>query len=193
MMKKVWNVISAILVSMIVILAILLVGVRLAGVQPYAVLSGSMSPTFSVGALIYVKPAQPQEVSVGDPITFKLDGTSVVATHRVVRIDAENQCFYTKGDANESPDGQPVTFDHLIGIPAFSIPLLGYISNFITTPPGLFIAIATVLAIVAFSFLPGIVEKAEKSDHEDINEKSGDKDVAARKRGKGPKPVTNVN
>ena len=192
-MKKVWNVISAILVGVMVVLAILLVGVRLAGVQPYAVLSGSMSPSFPVGALIYVKPAQPQEVRVGDPITFNLDGATVVATHRVISIDTENGCFYTKGDANESPDGAPVYFDHLIGIPVFSIPLLGYFSNFITTLPGLIIAIATVLAIVAFSFLPGLIEKADKNDGEDAAEKDVTKEASIRKQRKAARTAGNVN
>ncbi len=175
MLKKVWNVATTILVIVMVVLAILLVGVRLVGVQPYAVLSGSMSPAYPVGALIYVKPTEAQEVRVGDAITFHLDNTTMVATHRVIRIDAENSCFYTKGDANEAADGQPVYFDRLIGIPAFSIPVLGYIANAITTPPGLFIAILTAVVILAMTFLPGLVTKAGKQggcDEEGIAEDS---------------------
>jgi signal peptidase len=121
MLKKVWNVVSIMLVCVVAVLAILIAGVRLFGVQPYAVLSGSMSPAFPTGALIYVRAAQAQEVRVGDPITFRLEDGPVVATHRVISIDDENGCFHTKGDANEAPDGQPVYFDHLIGIPVFSI------------------------------------------------------------------------
>jgi signal peptidase len=163
-LKKVWNGISAVLVFVVVILAILLAGARLAGVQPYAVLSGSMSPAYPVGALIYVKSAQPQEVRVGDPITFYLDDGATVATHRVIQIDAENGCFHTKGDANESPDGAPVYVDQLIGIPIFSIPLLGYFSNFIATPPGLYIVITAVLAIVLLTFCAGLFKKAGEED-----------------------------
>ena len=53
--KKVWNVVSSILVSLAVLLAVLLVGVRLVGLRPYTVLSGSMEPTYHTGSLIYVK------------------------------------------------------------------------------------------------------------------------------------------
>lgn len=190
MFKKVWNVVTAILVGMMVLLAILLVGIRLVGIQPYTVLSGSMSPAYPVGSLIYVKPAQPQEVSVGDPITFHLEGTTVVATHRVINIDSKNEGFYTKGDANESPDGQPVAFNRLIGIPVFSIPLLGYVSNFITTPPGLFIAIAGVLVIVVLTFLPGLFEKAAGSD---TVEKSTVKEAGTGKQRKGVRTAGHVN
>ena len=191
MLKKVWNVVTAILVGVMVLLAILLVGVRVAGVQPYTVLSGSMSPTYPVGALIYVKPAQPQEVRIGDPITFHLEGTTVVATHRVIRIDSELGYFYTKGDANESPDGQPVTYDRLVGIPVFSIPLLGYFSNFITTPPGLFIAIAAVLMIVVLTFLPGLLAKTD--GNQGAASSGSTEDAKTQKQRKAARTAVHVN
>ena len=40
--KKVWNLITSILVALVVLLAIALVGVRLIGLRTYVVLSGSM-------------------------------------------------------------------------------------------------------------------------------------------------------
>ena len=54
-MKKLWNMITTVLVALVVILAILLVGVRVIGLTPYVVLSGSMEPTYHTGSLIYVK------------------------------------------------------------------------------------------------------------------------------------------
>lgn len=53
--KKTWNVISTILVVIVVVIALLLVGARVFGLQVYAVLSGSMEPTYHVGSIIYVK------------------------------------------------------------------------------------------------------------------------------------------
>lgn len=43
-LKKIWNVISSILVALVVILALLLVGARVVGLQVFTVLSGSMEP-----------------------------------------------------------------------------------------------------------------------------------------------------
>ena len=86
---KLWNIISTLIVILIVILAILLGGVRLVGLRPFAVLSGSMEPTYHVGSLIYVKSCDPEDVEVGDPITFVLDEDLNVATHRVISIDPE--------------------------------------------------------------------------------------------------------
>lgn len=156
--KKVWNVISTIVVILVVVIAMLLVGVRIFGLRPFTVLSGSMEPTYHTGSLIYVKEVDPSEVEVGDPITFVLNEDLVVATHRVVEIDEENQYFYTKGDANDAVDGSPVHFNNLIGVPVFTIPGLGYIANYIQNPPGMYIAIALVVILLIFVVLSFFVD-----------------------------------
>lgn len=164
-----------------VALAILLAGVRLVGLTPFAVLSGSMEPVYHVGALIYVKDTPPAEIQVGDPITFVLNDNLVVATHRVIDIDEENQYFYTKGDANDMADGSPVHFENLIGKPIFTIPYLGYLSNWVTNPPGQYITIALVVVFVLLLFLPDLLKKAEEADKRDEERK------AAGKREEDPK------
>ena len=105
-LKKIWNVISSILVALVVFLALLLVGARVVGLQVFTVLSGSMEPTYHTGALIYVKKVDPYTITEGQPITFMLD-ENTVATHRVVGIvpDEEDPTvirFRTKGDANDA-------------------------------------------------------------------------------------------
>ena len=84
--RRVWNAVSTVLVLGVVLLAFLLVGVRLVGLTPYAVLSGSMEPTYHVGSLIYVGKIAPEEITVGTPITFVVNEDLLLATHRVVDI-----------------------------------------------------------------------------------------------------------
>jgi len=84
--RKIWNFLNTLLVAAVVLLAIALVGVRLVGLTPYAVLSGSMEPTYHVGALIYVKDVAPEEIEVGMPLTFVVNEDLLVATHRVVDV-----------------------------------------------------------------------------------------------------------
>ena len=115
-LKKIWNVISSILVALVVFLALLLVGARVVGLQVFTVLSGSMEPTYHTGSLIYVKKVDPYTITEGQPITFMLD-ENTVATHRVVGIvpDEEDPTvirFRTKGDANEAEDGSLVHYRH---------------------------------------------------------------------------------
>ena len=50
--KKTWNIISTVLVALVVLLALLLVGARIFGLQVFTVLSGSMEPTYHTGSLI---------------------------------------------------------------------------------------------------------------------------------------------
>lgn len=159
-LKKIWNVISSILVALVVLLALLLVGARVVGLQVFTVLSGSMEPTYHTGSLIYVKEVDPYSIEVGQPITFMLD-ENTVATHRVVGIvpDEEDPTvirFRTKGDANEAEDGGLVHYKNVIGTPIFSIPYLGYVADYIQHPPGMYIAISAGAVLLLLVFIPDI-------------------------------------
>lgn len=163
-MKKAWQIISTALVVICVSCALFLVGTRLMGFQVFTVISGSMEPTYSVGDLIYVKKVDTSKIEVGTPITFVLNENLVVATHRVVEVDRENQHFYTKGDANETVDGAPVHFNNVIGVPKFSVPYLGYVSDFIQNPPGMYITIGIVGAMIIITFVPDMIQKKEEEE-----------------------------
>jgi len=157
--KKAWNIITTTIVGIFIVIAVLLVGVRVVGLTPLCVLSGSMEPTYKTGSIIYVKNIESNDIKVKDPITFYMTNGKTVATHRVVRIDSENQCFYTKGDANEIEDPLPVAFSSLIGKPIFTIPYLGYLSAFITTPPGSYFSIAILGVVILILLIPSFFDK----------------------------------
>lgn len=165
--KKTWNILSSALVVLLVLCAVFLMGSRLLGFQVFTVISGSMEPEYSVGDLIYVKPVDVSTIQVGDPITFILNEDLVVATHRVISIDAENQHFYTKGDVNQIPDASPVHFNNVIGVPQFSIPLLGYVSDFIQNPPGTYITLAAGAVLIILVFLPDFLPKKKEQNASD--------------------------
>lgn len=163
-LKSIWNAASTIIVVLVVIFAVLLVGVRLFGIQVFSVISGSMEPEYHVGSLIYVKDVDPSEIKVGDVITYVLPNETP-STHRVIRIDTEKQRFYTKGDANDTADGAPVHFKNLIGIPIFKIPYLGYAAYFIQHPPGMYIAVAAGAILLILVFLPAFSKREKKKSH----------------------------
>lgn len=158
--KRIWNWFTTVLVAVVVILALLLVGARLIGLQVFTVLSGSMEPTYHVGSLIYVKNVDPFELESGDVITFMLD-EDTVATHRIVEVvpdetDSTVVRFKTKGDANEAEDGSLVHYKNVIGSPVFTIPQLGYVANYIQNPPGTYIAISAGAILLLLVFLPDL-------------------------------------
>lgn len=169
-LKRIWNIASTVLVILFVLCAIFLMGSRIVGYQCYTVLSGSMEPAYSVGDLLYVKTVDPATIEVGQDITFILNEDLVVATHRVVRVDAENQRFYTKGLANEIEDGEPVHFNNVIGVPQFAIPKLGYVSDFVQNPPGMYITIAVGVVLILLVFLPDMIRGSKKDDAAEAEE-----------------------
>lgn len=169
-LRKTWNIISTVLVSLVVLLALLLVGARVFGLQVFTVLSGSMEPTYHTGSLIYVKKVDPYTIQSGQVITFLLD-EDTIATHRVVAVvpdeeDASVIRFRTKGDANESEDGGLVHYKNVIGTPVFTIPKLGYVASYIQHPPGMYVAIAAGAVLLMLTFLPDIFAPEEKTETE---------------------------
>lgn len=166
-LKKIWNIVSTALVVIMVLCAVFLMGSRVMGYQCFTVISGSMEPKYSVGDLIYVKKVDANTIKVGDDITFILNEDLVVATHRVVRIDAENQRLYTKGLANEIEDSDPVHFNNVIGVPQFSIPKLGYVSDFVQNPPGMYITIGIGIILILAVFLPDMIGKKKNEDEDE--------------------------
>ncbi len=169
MCRRYWGIFTTILVALILFFAIFLVVFRLLGYEIYTVMSGSMEPEYHVGSLIYVKPVDVNTLKAGDVITFVADENNTVVTHRIASVeDGESGLhFRTKGDANEVEDGKLVHFKNVLGVPSFSIPLLGYLAYHIQRPPGLYIAlvVGTLLlaAIISPIFNRGKEKTASKS------------------------------
>jgi len=127
-----------------------------------------MEPTYHVGSLIYVQKTDPYELESGDVITFMLSEDSI-ATHRIVEVvpdetDPSVVRFRTKGDANAAEDGGLVHYKNVIGKPVFSIPYLGYVSNYIQNPPGTYVAIAAAALILALVFVPDLFSDDDSGD-----------------------------
>ena len=131
-MKTCWSIISTIVLAVLVILLIAFGGVRLLGLTPYMVTSGSMEPEYPVGSLIYVKEVPPEQIDVGDVITFRLTDGQTVATHQVYEADRAQEEFRTQGINNRDSDGnilhdaEPVKYTSVLGCPVTVIPYLGY-------------------------------------------------------------------
>lgn len=169
-LKKTWNIISTVLVAVVVILALLLAGARLLGMQVFTVLSGSMEPAYHTGSIIYVKKIATEDIQPGTVITFMLD-EDTVATHRVTAVvpDQEDPTvvrFRTKGDANNAEDGSLVHYKNVIGTPVFTIPGLGYVANYIQHPPGAYVAISAAAVLLLLVFLPDVLAPEKKKSAE---------------------------
>ena len=61
-------------------------------------------------------------------------------------------------------------FNNLIGRPVFSIPYLGYVSNWIQHSPGIYITIAAGVLLLVAVFLPDIIKGIRRGDQNERKE-----------------------
>ena len=142
-MRKIVEYLGCGLVILVMLAAVLTYLGPHIGWQVDAVLSGSMEPELEVGSLIVTRFVEPEEIAVGDIITFSsgmADKNQV--THRVVGIGHSSAIYFeTKGDANDTPDPTTVPGWNLIGKVVFTAYYWGYITEFIKTPFGFLLAV----------------------------------------------------
>lgn len=125
---------SIVALSAAVAVALLtIVAPKLMGAAPYSVLTGSMRPAMEPGSLVIVRPVDPADIRIGDVITYQLhSGRPEVVTHRVVGIAASSggeRTFTTQGDANSTPDAEPVMEVQVRGRVAYMVPWLGHVNS----------------------------------------------------------------
>jgi signal peptidase len=141
-MKRVAGYSGLSLVIILIIIAILTFLAPYFGWRVDAVMSGSMEPEIKVGGLIITRPVQPEEVKVGDIITFYCPLNNDMISHRVTTVASGTLSYFrTKGDANEDPDPFIVPFRNVAGRVWFKIPYLGYVTQFIKTRLGLLLTL----------------------------------------------------
>jgi signal peptidase len=104
----------------------------------YVVQSGSMEPAIPTGSVVFVEDVPAERIEEGDVITFADGRGSATTTHRVVEkhVAGSSLRFETKGDANEERDPEPVYRDEVVGVVAFSVPYVGYLTAFASTRLG---------------------------------------------------------
>lgn len=157
--KKIYHIIFNTIIIFLVIIAIISILPRFFGMKPYIVLSGSMEPNIKTGSMAYIDIRQdPYSMHTGDIITYQLNDSSI--THRI--IDETVTTVITKGDANEEPDYSPVSRQDILGKFLFSIPYLGYLYSYISTPLFFPVLVALFAVELIISFIYQFFSKKEE-------------------------------
>lgn len=121
------------------------------GITPVIVLSGSMSPTFHAGDMIFLQSVDPETLEQGDVICFYGDDKNSAVTHRIVSVQTENdqKVFVTRGDANGAEDSAVVTMDMVHGkYTGFFLAGLGDMAIFLQSPLGMIVCVACPLFLI---------------------------------------------
>lgn len=122
------------------------------GFRAVILTGGSMEPALPIGAVAISREVEPAELETGDIITFQDPGSKLSITHRIVGVREESglRRFTVKGDANDTPDAQEISFDTGRAYKeVFAVPYAGYVLVYLATPYGILLLIATSLAGVA--------------------------------------------
>ena len=108
----------------------------IAGFSAFTVLSSSMESEIPKGSLVITKRIDPNELKVGDDITYMNSPTTTI-THRIVDVIEEydefgDRAFKTKGIMNDSPDKLPVPAANVVGKVIFHNYELGQVVEFVS-------------------------------------------------------------
>ena len=168
-----WSRLGTIVTTAIALIAIVAIGARIFGFRTFTVMSGSMSPEYPVGAMIYVRPVDYRGLKAGDVISYVADNNKTVVTHRIVDVEVDEKDssvyrFRTKGDANSSADSNLVHYNNVLGTPVITIPLIGYIVHNVQQPPGIYIMLVVGTLLLAWTFLPGTLEERRKTARKSV-------------------------
>ena len=194
-MKKIKNILSAIILLVTFILVIILVFTRINGGAPeifgYQLLrvsSSSMEPRLEVGDIILSKEIDDiTTVKQGDIITYNGesgDYAGKTITHEVVvapHLTDGTYYLQTKGTANDYPDPE-IREDQLIGTMVCSLGLLGIIYDFFMTPWGLIVVLGF-LAILFVNEIFALRQLVKENEDEETTIENSSSQIVDDKEG----------
>ncbi len=154
---------SALGTAMLLILVVICIPLtipRMMGYEIYSVISGSMEPALPVGSLVYIGREEPKNIEKDEVIAFYgAKDSNAIITHRVVENRVVMGEFITKGDANKTNDMNAVPYGNFIGKVEFSLPVLGYVAQLITSIEGKIVAGGVILVALVLQIIASAIEK----------------------------------
>ena len=120
---------------------------KIPSVFGYSVLiiaSPSMTGSIEAGDAIIIKKSD--SYAGGDVITYFPADESFSVTHRIVRTEGNK--FYTKGDANQSEDPDPVLIEQIAGKVAVKLDKVGYFIEWLKSPVGIVFAATFIVLLI---------------------------------------------
>ena len=114
------------------------------GYSMLIIASPSMTGSIEAGDAIIIKNSD--SYAVGDVITYFPTDESFSVTHRIVRMEGDK--FYTKGDANQSEDPDPVLIEQIAGKVAVKLDKVGYFIEWLKSPVGIIFAATFIVLLI---------------------------------------------
>ena len=135
------------------------------GYRTFIVMSGSMEPAIHTGDVVVDKRIAPEDVQVGDVVTYRdPDHENRLITHRVrgVRTAGGKIYFVTKGDANTDSQKWSIATDGTVGVVRLRVVKLGYVLFYVNRPIGRLCMIVVPILLLSANEIVGIWRKKPK-------------------------------
>ena len=176
-LRFIWNLFVKIVTIAIILISIIIVVQKVTnneesflGFRIFRVQTGSMIPKYQIGDVILVKETEPENIQIGDDITYQGEKGAVngiLVTHRVIDIEEVDgkRVFHTQGIANYAED--PVVNEHQInGVVQSKMYILSWICMIFNNKYMFyFCGILPLTIYVAFKIFGGKkVKKAEREN-----------------------------
>lgn len=143
-------------------------GKGIAGYRVFTIKTGSMEPAYKVNDVILVKETKPEDLRVGDVVTYVADNTGkMTITHRIISIEDQadgTAKIVTMGDANEYQD-QSITSDKVLGKITYKFKIYSFITRLVNNKITFFFLIFVPLVVTIFlDIADGIMEREKEKE-----------------------------
>lgn len=156
-------------VALLALAAAVIVVPAATGATPLTVLTSSMEPGLPPGTLIVTRDVAPEDIRIGDVVTYQIhSGDPTVVTHRVIAVSKTaggEYSFTFQGDNNSQPDPDQVREVQIQGRLWYSVPYIGWVSNWINGDARGFVVPLIAGGLFAFAIwmvVSGMIDKARK-------------------------------
>lgn len=173
LISKIFKIASYCLFGLVICASLFVLAMRFLGETPsifgysfYYVLTESMEPEIMAGEIILGKSTAPEDLEIGDVITYIGETDSYagkIITHKIVEIG--DGTFTTQGVANDIPD-PPIESSQILSRYVATIPLAGKLFSIINSKFGFIFLILTPLGLLIINEV-SIIVKAFKEDKEE--------------------------
>ena len=145
--------------------------VTIGGYRLFSVATGSMVPVYNVGDVLISKEIKPEDIKVGDDITYVGEKNSFkgkIVTHRVISIEKKQDGNYkiiTKGVANDEQDPE-IDQTQIYGKIIYKIKILSFLDRMLKNMYIFYFVIFIPTALIIYKIFKSLTANDEDEEKE---------------------------
>ncbi len=145
--------------------------VTIGGYRLFSVATGSMVPVYNVGDVLISKEIKPEDIKVGDDITYVGEKNSFkgkTVTHRVISIEKKEDGNYkiiTKGVANDEQDPE-IDQTQIYGKIIYKIKILSFLDRMLKNMYIFYFVIFIPTALIIYKIFKSLTANDEDEEKE---------------------------